>query len=164
MKIGFRKAGVKDLRRLNEIVNDSKTARYLNVLLPVSLNSTKHFYNQHKKGRGFFYCILADSKIAGSLSIRFGRKDSKQAHLAEFGLCVAREYQGMGLGGKAIDFIIKQARKNKIKRVDFEVVACNKKAVKLYEKKGFKKEGVKKKSFKIGSKYPSTIVMARLLK
>jgi len=163
MKVGFRKAGVKDLKRLNEIVNDCKTARYLNVILPVSLKSTQQFYDQHTNGKGLFYCILADKKIAGSFSIRFGRKDSKQAHLAEFGLCIAREYQGKGLGGKAIDFILKQARKRKIKRVDFEVVKDNKKAVKLYEKKGFKKEGVKKKSFKIGSRFHDTIVMARLL-
>ncbi|MBM3309352.1 MAG: GNAT family N-acetyltransferase [Candidatus Altiarchaeales archaeon] len=164
MKVSFRKASSRDLKRLNEIVNDKKTARYLNVILPVSLESTRKFYEQHTKGKGLFCCIMADGNIAGSLSIRFGRKDSKQAHLAEFGLCIAREYWGRGLGGKAIDFIIKQARKNKIKRVDFEVVKDNKKAIKLYEKKGFKKEGVKKKSFKIGNKFHDTVVMARLLK
>jgi RimJ/RimL family protein N-acetyltransferase len=163
MKVGFRKASPRDLKRLNEIVNDRETARYLNVVLPVSLKSTKQFFDQHKGGKGLFYCILADGNIAGSLSIRFGRRDSKQAHLAEFGLCIAREYQGLGLGGKAIDFIIKQARKNKIKRVDFEVVKDNKKAIRLYGKKGFKKEGVKKNSFKIGKKFHDTIVMARML-
>lgn len=43
-------------------------------------------------------------------------------------------------------------------------MADNRRARRLYEKKGFRKEGLKEKSFKIGRKYHDTIVMARLLK
>jgi len=58
-----------------------------------------------------------------------------------FGLGVADDFQGQGLGGKLIDSIIETARERGIKKVFLTVVQYNEVAWKLYEKRGFVKYG-----------------------
>jgi len=164
MKATFRKASVRDLPRLNEIVNDRETARFLNLIPPVTMKSTREFFEHCRKTRSMLYCIIADGKIAGSACLTPRRMDCKQAHVAEFGISIAKEFWGRHIGGKAIDFIVRKGRERGIKRIEFEVVADNLRAMRLYEKKGFRKEGLKKNSLKINGRYHDTVVMARILK
>lgn len=164
MLVTFRKVSERDLKRLNEIVNDPEVSRFLNLIPPVSMKSTRRFFKQHKKNKSMLYCITADGVIAGSMCLSPREKNAKQAHVAEFGISIAREFWGKNIGGKAIDFIVKEGRKRNVKRIEFEVVADNLRARKLYKKHGFREEGVKKNSFKIGRRYHDTVVMARLLK
>ncbi|MDD5110960.1 MAG: GNAT family protein [Candidatus Altiarchaeota archaeon] len=161
--ITFRSVGSKDLTRLNEIVNHPQVARFLNLIPPVSMKSTVEFYEQCKKGNALLYAIIVNGILAGSVCLTPRKKDGKQAHVAEFGISIDRECWGMGAGAKAIDRIISEGRKRGIKRVEFEVVAGNTRALRLYRRKGFKEEGVKEKSFKINGRYHDTLVMAMLL-
>lgn len=158
MKVRFRRVQEKDLRRLNEIVNDPQVARYLSVAPPVSMKSTREHYRKTKKNRNGWYSILVDNEIAGSTSLDF-KPRSKQAHVAIFGIALAREYWGVDLGDLAIEFIKKEARKKGVKKLDLGVVVGNKRAVKLYKKHGFKREGIKKKDFKLGGKYHDMMIM-----
>ena len=164
MKVTFRRVSAKDLRRLNSFVNDGETARFLNLIPPVPMKSTRALYGEARKRKLLWYCIVVDGVVAGSVTLKMGRKDSKQAHVAEFGICIAREFQGRGLGRRAIKFILREARRRGFSRVDFEVVADNVRARKLYEKCKFKVEGRKKNSFKINGRFHDTIVMARLFR
>ena len=50
-----------------------------------------------------------------------------------------------------------------IERVELTVYATNNQAIALYEKLGFKREGVKRKSVKIDSRYDDQIIMALFL-
>jgi len=163
MKISFKTVSEKDLQRLNEIVNDLKVARFLNLIPPVSMKSTREFYSQCKKNGMRWYAIVIDGVIAGSTHFAPRSKHGKQAHVAEFGISIAREFWGRGVGGRAINFITTEAGKSGIKRIEFEVVADNQRARELYLQHGFRKEGLKKKSFLINGRYHDTVVMARLL-
>lgn len=58
-----------------------------------------------------------------------------------FGLGVADDFQGKGLGGKLIDDIIEETRKRKIEEIFLTVVKYNHVALKLYESRGFIKYG-----------------------
>jgi RimJ/RimL family protein N-acetyltransferase len=164
MKVAFRRVSEKDLRRLNEIVNDPDVARYLALIPPVSMNSSRGMYERVRREKSHWYCIIVDGVVAGSVWIQGGRKDSKQAHVTEFGISIAREYWGMGVGDKAMKFMINKSRELGLKRIQMIVVEDNRRARRLYEKHGFRREGVQKKSFKIGRRYHNTIMMARLLK
>jgi len=80
-----------------------------------------------------------------------------------FGINIAKEFWGKGVGDKTMEFVIKKSKKAGVKRLELEVVAENTRARRLYEKHGFMVEGVKKKSFRIGGRYHDTIMMAKLL-
>jgi RimJ/RimL family protein N-acetyltransferase len=57
----------------------------------------------------------------------------------ELGICVRDGYQGMGIGSKLMDNLIKLARKERLKKIHLTVLADNYRAIRLYEKFGFKK-------------------------
>lgn len=161
MKLVFRRTRLGDLRRLNGIVNDPSVCRFLNLVLPVSMKSTREFYSQNCKRGGMLYSIVVDGKVAGSVCL--SRRKNKQAHVGDFGISMAREYWGVGVGGRAIEFIVSKGRKHGIRRIEFEVVAGNKRALGLYRKHGFRREGLKKRSFIINGRHHDTIAMARML-
>lgn len=150
-----------DLRRLNEIVNDSEVCRFINLITPVSMKSTRDFYRQSRKAGGMLYSIVVDSRVAGSVCLT--PRKNKQAHVADFGISLAREHWGMGVGGRAIEFIVNKGREHGVRRIELEAVAGNRRALGLYRRYGFRREGVKKRSFRINGVYHDTIAMARLL-
>ena len=164
MRVGFRRVSARDLKRLNEIVNDPAVARFINLIPPVSMESTRDFFLECRRKKSLWYCVVVDGTIAGSVHLAPRTKNGKMAHVAEFGISLAKEYWGMGLGGRAIGFIVEEARKRRLKRIEFWGVADNMRARGLYKRKGFVEEGRNKKSFIIDGKYHDTIMMARLLK
>jgi RimJ/RimL family protein N-acetyltransferase len=127
------------------------------------MKATRDFFNQCKKDRVRWYCILADDVIAGSVSLH-QKKGKKQEHAASFGISIAREFWNKGLGDKALAFIIRKAKDLRIKRLELQVIAENKRARKLYGKHGFTFEGSRKKSFRIGRKYCDSTIMAKMLR
>ncbi len=163
MKVTFRQVSHEDLKRLNDIVNDSDVSRYLQLVPPVSMKLTRDLFERCRKEKTRWYCIKVDGKIAGSTMVRKNNVKSKRGHTADFGINIAKEFWGKGVGDKTMEFVIKKSKKAGVKRLELEVVAENTRARRLYEKHGFMVEGVKKKSFRIGGRYHDTIMMAKLL-
>jgi len=150
------------LVRLNEIVNDGEVARYLQVVPHVSMKSTRDFFLKCRKEKTLWYAVVVDGVVAGSVNLR--RKPMKKsAHVADIGVAFAKEYWGMGLGGKAMDFLVKRARKMRLKRVELSVDAKNKRAIRLYRSRGFVVEGRLRKAVKSGGRYSDVLVMGRLI-
>lgn len=58
-----------------------------------------------------------------------------------FGLGVADDFQGKGLGSRLIDSVMKEAHERGLKKVLLTVVQDNQVAWKMYEKRGFVKYG-----------------------
>jgi RimJ/RimL family protein N-acetyltransferase len=163
MRVTFRPVVESDLRRLNEIVNDGEVAHFLSLIPSVSLNSTRGHFLSCRRNKSLWYSVVVDGSVAGSFLLTPHKRDGKMAHGAGFGIDLAKEYWGKGVGVKSVDYALRKAKSLGLKRVELEVVAENLRARRLYGKCGFSREGVKRKSFKIGRKYHDTIVMARLL-
>ena len=163
MKVSFRKVREKDLKRLNEIVNDEEVIRYLSLKTPVSMKSTIDIYRKYRKAGEFWYSIIVDGELAGSFTLAPGGKTTKKSHVGVFGIALAKDYWGRDIGDKSIKFMLSEARKLKLKRIELIVARGNKRARKLYESNGFKKEGVMKMAVKINGKYHDDIMMARFL-
>ncbi|MFC2163141.1 GNAT family N-acetyltransferase [Candidatus Altiarchaeota archaeon] len=163
MKASFRKVGKKDLERLREIVDDPEVSHYLCLIPPVKMKSTIEFYDLVRRQKDHWHAAVVDGKIAGSIWLHGMNSAGKQAHVTEFGISIAKEYQGMGVGDACMKYMISLARKLKYKRIYLTVVAGNKPAMKLYRKYSFRKEGTQKKAFKINGRYQDTIMMARLI-
>ncbi|MBD3389322.1 MAG: GNAT family N-acetyltransferase [Candidatus Altiarchaeales archaeon] len=163
MKVAFRRVREKDLKRLNDIVNDEETARFLHLIPPVSLKKTREAYEEFKRKRHHWYVVVVDGDIAGSFTLNPNPKNTKCAHVGRFGICIAREYWGLGVGDRIIRYALREARKLNLKRVELTVVKGHRRAIRLYRRHGFKKEGVKKDAFKIKGRYHDMMVMARWL-
>ena len=91
---------------------------------------------------------LVDGKVAGTAGIDAIGTKYKLKHRAEFGISVAREYWGLGLGTALTNACIKCAKEAGYEQLELDAVADNKQAISLYEKAGFVEFGRNPKGFK----------------
>jgi putative acetyltransferase len=80
-------------------------------------------------------------KVIASASLSFMQLEVF-SHRAEFGITVHDDYQNMGLGTIMTRYMLDIARDHGLKKVDLRVVAHNGRAIHVYEKLGFRKEGL----------------------
>jgi len=100
-----------------------------------------------------------DSEIVGSLNFAGGHR-LRTRHTGEFGVSVAKEFWGLGIGEELIRYLIDWAVKgNVVKKINLRVREDNERGVKLYTKLGFKKEGTISKEFYVNGVYYSSIFM-----
>lgn len=77
---------------------------------------------------------------------------------------IHQDFQNVGLGTAMLAKLIELAKKEGLHRIGLNVVADNKRAVRLYQKMGFKIEGVMKDAyFGEDGKYHDMLVMGLLL-
>jgi ribosomal protein S18 acetylase RimI-like enzyme len=99
--------------------------------------------------------IVGFSRCEGSFLKRF-------AHKVEFGVGVLKDYWGYSIGKNLLKESIAWADATGIKKITLNVLETNEKAIKLYEKFGFKIEGILKNDKILSDgKYYNTIVMGR---
>jgi ribosomal protein S18 acetylase RimI-like enzyme len=72
----------------------------------------------------------------------------KYCHRAEFGMSVQKNYWGMGIGSALLAAVIETARQAGYEQMELEVVPENERAVRLYQKFGFRIYGTREKSFR----------------
>ncbi len=93
-----------------------------------------------KPDYGNIWLIKKEEIVIGYLimSIIFSFEfKGKNAFIDE--LYIDKQYQNLGAGSKAIEFAIAEAEKQGIRALHLEVEKHNMKAIKVYEKNGFKK-------------------------
>lgn len=87
-----------------------------------------------------FHCFVAEvnSKIEGIALIynRYSTWKGKILHLED--LIVSKSMRGTGLGTALLDEVIKYGHHLGVKRINWEVIDWNEKAITFYEKKGAK--------------------------
>jgi RimJ/RimL family protein N-acetyltransferase len=104
-------------------------------------------------------------KLVGSLTLdRYGNVE-KTRHLRVLGMLVIEGFRGMGVGTKMVAYALKWARsRDDVEKVVLGVFSNNRRALRLYEKFGFRVEGVKKKHYYIEGKHEDEIDMALFLR
>lgn len=116
---------------------------------------------EHKKN--LFLVAVVNDKIVG-FSRCEGNILKRFAHKVEFGVAVLKDYWGYGIGKNLLKESIAWADSNGIKKITLNVLETNEKAIRLYEKFGFKIEGILKNDKILSDgKYYNTIVMGRCI-
>jgi RimJ/RimL family protein N-acetyltransferase len=77
-------------------------------------------------------------------------------------IAVIKKYWGLGVGSALMSQAIDWSKKNKVHRLELDVWANNDSAIRLYEKFGFKKDGLKKESILINKKFVDVVSMGLL--
>lgn len=88
-----------------------------------------------------FIAATLKEKIVGTIQVARISTRIKLRHRGELAIAVLSEYQGEKIASLLMQFALEKAREMKISQVELEVVGENEKAVRLYEKFGFKKYG-----------------------
>jgi RimJ/RimL family protein N-acetyltransferase len=108
----------------------------------------------YQRSTNKFYALgLIDGEIVSSLSFSAGSRPRIQ-HTGEFGMSVRKEFWGLGIGSAMLDTLIELARASGIIfKINLRVRTDNQRAIKLYERKGFVREGTISKEILLDSKY-----------
>jgi RimJ/RimL family protein N-acetyltransferase len=137
----------------------AREREYLSLLEAFPLDETRAFvFGMIEKGNPQFVA-LADGKVVGWCDIsRHGFPS--HAHAGKLGMGIVPAYRGQGLGRRLIEATLQAARDAGMERIELSVHADNGRAIALYEKVGFVREGLARRSVRIDGRYKDAIHMA----
>ncbi|HBM4628219.1 TPA: GNAT family N-acetyltransferase [Listeria innocua] len=104
-----------------------------------------------------------DEKIIGILGYKSPIPLPSNKHVVEIDIAVHPDYQREGIGQLLMDKMKEVAREKGFIKISLRVLSINQKAIRFYEKNGFKQEGRLEKEFIIQDKYVDDILMAYFL-
>ena len=100
--------------------------------------------------------------IIGFLSCErgFAKRISHRAYIV---IGILKDYRGKKIGSKLFEELEKWALENNLTRLELTVMEHNVAAIKLYEKMGLKREGLKENSLIVNGKYVSEYYMGKII-
>jgi ribosomal protein S18 acetylase RimI-like enzyme len=94
------------------------------------------------------FVALVGDEVVGWCDISPSRYEGF-THVGELGMGVRKDLRGQGIGTRLLDATLARVRACGLERVELEVYSLNEPAIRLYEKRGFVVEGVKKGARKL---------------
>jgi putative acetyltransferase len=152
-----------DLVRLNDLVNDPRVSRYLDLIPPVPIEATLAFWKHVESGVVRLWCIWEDDRIIGATGLVLNLPGTKLSHFAAFFLYIEPGAWGKGVGDRAMKHIEEDARVQGLLRLECLVAATNQWAIRLYQRHGFIIEGAKRAAFREADEVTDLLVMGKLL-
>ena len=126
----------------------AREKRYLGFVKAPSLESTREFVLSNISKKTSQYVAVEGGRVVGWCDISPNKREGF-THCGSLGMGVLHDYRGKGYGTRLMEDAILAAKESGIERVELEVYASNVPAIRLYEKRGFVHEGVKKKARKL---------------
>jgi RimJ/RimL family protein N-acetyltransferase len=104
----------------------------------------------------------ADGEIVGRLSLARDPHPAS-AHVADLGLMVAKTCRRRGVGRALMEAAETWARSAGIEKLELHVFPYNAPAIGLYERLGYRREGVRRGHYRRGGELVDAILMAKTL-
>lgn len=124
----------------------------------ISLEEEKEIF-KNSTPKNFFLIAEADNKIVGSCSISTNEKRIRSIYFGELGIVVLKDYWGLGIGYNLMKTAIELGKKAGLRKINLDTRDDNEKAIRLYEKLGFKKEGIITRGAVIKGKFYNLLIM-----
>ncbi|HEY9229199.1 MAG TPA: GNAT family protein [Gemmatimonadaceae bacterium] len=140
----------------------ARERRYLAFVHAPPLEGTRAFVRALVAGAGIQVLAVdeADTVVGWCDIVRHDLEGFR--HVGKLGMGLLPSARGAGVGTRLATTAIERAWDAGLERIELEVFASNKTAIKLYHRIGFAEEGVKRRARKIDDAYDDNIVMALL--
>ena len=113
-----------------------------------------------KQDRAFFLLACDGPAIVAVLDIWAGERPFNR-HAGRLGMSVLSGYRRMGIGRRLLDMAIEETKTwPGFCRIELEAVPWNIPAIRLYESRGFVREGLKQKGAKLRDEPHGVVLMA----
>jgi RimJ/RimL family protein N-acetyltransferase len=106
--------------------------------------------------------VFNENSVIGTIGFH-GSGLSRLKHKVTIGLSILSEYQNLGLGSYMMDLVLEKARLYGKTKVELEVRIDNFNAIRLYEKVGFRNEGIRRNGFLVDGEYIDLLLMGIVL-
>jgi RimJ/RimL family protein N-acetyltransferase len=153
-------AHIEGLQRCVDLV--ARERRWLGFVEGPPLVQTRAFVGMILAGAGVQFVALndADEVVGWCDIIRFDQESFR--HGWRLGMGVLPAVRGRGVGRRLAEAAIAAAKAQGAERIELEVFASNTRAIALYEKLGFLREGVKRRARKLDGEFDDIVMMALL--
>ncbi|MGE6895779.1 GNAT family N-acetyltransferase [Priestia flexa] len=149
-----------DAEAIHEIRIQPSVARHTLAVPSERVKTPSEFMNSMNHDTHLMVAEIED-KVVGMAGLHV--KPGKQRHIAVVGISIHADYHGKGVGSALMDSLLDIADNYLgLIRLELEVSVSNKKAMKLYEKKGFQVEGQLKKAHFYAGEYHDVFIMGRV--
>ena len=119
-------------------------------------------FQRFGSGDHIFVAVLEDGTVIGSAGLQVCT-NPRMRHVGTVGLYVHTDYQNQGVGTALMKVLLELADNwLMLVRVELEVFADNERAIHLYEKLGFEKEGLLRMTTVRDGRYVDDCKMARI--
>ena len=154
--IKFRKITVTDLPFINAVRN-SYAEEYLHDSRTFLLEETTNWFYKYNPD---FWVISLDDATVGYFRLSNHSIENKNIYI---GADIAKEYTGKGIAKEAYSkFIPYLFKEYELHKISLEVLSTNDRAINLYTKLGFIKEGIKREEVLKNGKWVDSIIMSIL--
>ena len=159
-EILIRASEPEDVPDLTEVLNQPR-AVWGTMQLPFTSVATRRERFKVTSASQTMLVAVIDGKVIGSLGL--GRLEGRRSHVGTFGMAVHDAYAGRGAGTALMAAAVEQAdRWLGIRRLELTVWTDNIRAIALYERFGFEREGLMRDYAWRDGAYADAIAMARL--
>lgn len=126
----------------------------------LTIEEEEKIIEQCKESNNSLFIIAEiDGIVVSTLNYRGGKR-KRIAHTGEFGISVLKDYWGLGIASRMMEYMIDWAKKSEVvRKINLRVRHDNVKAMKLYKKFGFVEEGRITRDFFIKGKFYDSICM-----
>jgi len=118
-----------------------------------------HIAKTNARDNALFLVAVAGGEIVGGLTFSAGTRP-RLRHSGEFGVSVLREWWGRGVARALLETLLAWAREGGVvRKVNLRVRADNERAIALYERLGFMREGRMTRDLFVDGVFHDTLLM-----
>ncbi|MEA2757480.1 MAG: hypothetical protein QOH65_93 [Methylobacteriaceae bacterium] len=150
---------IEAFHRMLDIV--ARERKYLALLEAPPLNDARAFIMNNIAKNNVQLVALAGGELVGWCDV-LPKDRPIHAHVGVLGIGLLPPFRGRGLGVALMQDALRQASGRGFVRVELTVRAKNARAIALYEKFGFKREGVCRDAVFVDGHYEDLILMANI--
>jgi RimJ/RimL family protein N-acetyltransferase len=140
----------------------ARETKYLAMLEAPPLESVQSFVTDNIAHGHPQFVAHDGSRVVGWCDILPGSHHALR-HCGTAGLGLLPQHRGRGLGRELLSACIAKAQSVGVTRIELDVRTDNERAIRLYERLGFVREGYKKQGMRVHDEYIDTIWMALIL-
>jgi RimJ/RimL family protein N-acetyltransferase len=128
-----------------------------------SVEDERNFIQGHRDADNSILLVAeAGSQIVGVANCTGGSRKAMR-HVGHIGITLHKDWRGQGIGTRMMRRLLEFATSSDVlSRIELEVYACNSRAIHIYEKLGFKQEGIRHRAYYRDGQYHDSIMMAIL--
>ena len=161
-----RKATASDASQIVAVMKDAEASGFM-LFDPGERKLTAEQFEKYieainNKHNAAIFVATEEEKILGYIIVQ-GETPKRIAHRAYIVIGVHSTSRGKGVSTALFAHAERWAKEVGIQRLELTVIKHNEAAYHLYEKMGFKVEGVKQKSLKINGEYVDEYYMAKMI-
>jgi len=162
MEIKIREIEVEDYKELLDFMKKVKGETnfllgYPNEIKMSYEDEKEHIKKVKSSETSNYFVVMKNNKMIGCIGFN-GNTARKMKHYGTIGISVLKEYWGRGIATTLLEKLISWSKEKGIKKINLDVFENNERAIKLYEKFGFKLEGCIEDGIFDGENYINLLV------